>query len=282
VAKLATFGRLVRRRAISFVSTIEAGSGARGDHDSRDEASAQNSQNEADMASALTFALPSRGTRGLPHAFDPEPDRLRATAPTPFFRRLARAVKRETAIEPRLVAAHLISRGFRQFAFNRTRTLLLRAAGISIGEGTSIMGTLRITGHGSSSLLSFGKHTQISGPLLVDLGARVSIGDRVHFGQEVMLLTMEHEIGPAEERCGRLTAAPICIEDGVWLASRVTILPGVTVGRGSVVAAGAVVTTDVPPNSLVGGVPARLVRSLDEDAPPSLRRRRSRPANDGD
>jgi acetyltransferase-like isoleucine patch superfamily enzyme len=137
-----------------------------------------------------------------------------------------------------------------------------------------IMGALRITGHGSASLLSIGKNTAISGPLTVDLGERVSIGDQVHFGQEVMLLTMEHEVGPPEERCGRLTAAPICIEDGAWLASRVTILPGVTVGRGSIVAAGAVVTTDVPPNTMVGGVPARVIRSLDEHAPRSLRRLR--------
>jgi maltose O-acetyltransferase len=275
VDKLASIGRRVRERAISFVATIEAGSRARA-HD--EPSTAQASQPRDPMAAAVNFAIPRERPLGL------EPtQRASGRAPaakSPFLRRLGRAIKRETAIQPRHIAAHLISGGFRQFAFNRTRTLLLRAAGITIGEGTSIMGTLHITGHGSPELLSFGRHTAVSGPLLIDLGARVTIGDRVHFGQEVMLLTMDHEMGPNKERCGRLTAAPIRIEDGVWLASRVTILPGVTVGRGSVVAAGAVVVSDVPPNSMVGGVPARLVRSLDDEAPRSLRRSRSVPAND--
>jgi acetyltransferase-like isoleucine patch superfamily enzyme len=56
--------------------------------------------------------------------------------------------------------------------------------------------------------------------------------------------------------------APITIEDGVWIASRVTLLPGVTVGTGAVVAAGAVVRRDVPPHTLVGGVPSRVLRDL--------------------
>jgi serine acetyltransferase len=231
------------------------------------------------MASALSFEHPVAPTlRALDWSGDPQ---VRTPAVKPsFFRRLLRAVRSELSVTPRTMATYAISRGFPQFAFSRTRTLLLRAAGVSIGAGTSIMGTLHITGYGSPSLLSFGRGTAVSGPLHIDLGARVTIGDRVHFGQEVMLLTMDHEFGTPDERCGRLTSAPIRIEDGVWLASRVTILPGVTVGCGSVVAAGAVVTRDVPPNSMVGGVPARLIRNLDDDAPKSLRRRRARPAND--
>jgi len=54
----------------------------------------------------------------------------------------------------------------------------------------------------------------------------------------------------------------VSVEDGAWIAARVTVLPGVTIGRGSVVAAGAVVTRDVPPNCLVAGVPARVLREL--------------------
>ncbi len=104
------------------------------------------------------------------------------------------------------------------------------------------------------------------------------MGDRVHFGQGVTLLTMDHEIGPAEERCGRLMTAPIRIDEGVWIASHVTILPGVSVGRGAVVAAGSVVATDVAPDTLVGGIPARVIRNLEEEAPPSMRRYRAEPA----
>jgi maltose O-acetyltransferase len=234
------------------------------------------------VASVLNFTPPRAHLEALDTGIRIEPRVLEPSSRRrSFLERLTRAAREELAVAPQKEAIGLISRAFPQFALNRTRTALLRAAGVPIGSGTMIMGPLRLTGEGPVSLLSFGRNTQISGPLHVDLGARVSIGDRIHFGQEVMLLTMEHEIGSAEERCGRLTTAPICIEDGAWLASRVTILPGVTVGRGSVVAAGAVVTADVPPNSLVGGMPARLIRSLDDCAPRSLRRDRARPANDG-
>jgi maltose O-acetyltransferase len=105
----------------------------------------------------------------------------------------------------------------------------------------------------------------------------VRIGDRVQLGHDVLLLTVEHELGPASARCGRRRAAPITIGDGVWLASRVTILPGVTVGEGAVVAAGAVVHQDVEANTLVGGVPARVLRVLDVDNPESRVRHNSQP-----
>jgi maltose O-acetyltransferase len=55
---------------------------------------------------------------------------------------------------------------------------------------------------------------------------------------------------------------PVVIEDDVWLAARVTVLKGVRIGRGAVVAAGAVVTKDVPPCTLVGGVPARIIKQI--------------------
>jgi acetyltransferase-like isoleucine patch superfamily enzyme len=71
--------------------------------------------------------------------------------------------------------------------------------------------------------------------------------------------------------------APIIIGDGVWIASRVTVLPGVFIGDGSVVAAGAVVSRDVAPNTMVAGVPARLVRELEVDTPQRRHRPRSQP-----
>jgi maltose O-acetyltransferase len=200
----------------------------------------------------------------------------------PFIRRLARAARRELSFDFRAVAAHMISRGLPQFAFNWTRTVLLRATGISIGSRSTIMGTLYISGSGPVGLLSIGEDTAISGPLRVDLAAPVHVGNRVHFGQGVVLLTVDHEIGTREERCARRTVAPIWIGNGVWIASRVTILPGVSVGHGAVVATGAVVTADVPPDTLVGGVPARVVRHLDQDSPTSVRRRRADPMEDGD
>jgi maltose O-acetyltransferase len=187
--------------------------------------------------------------------------------------RLARAGLREFNIDARKLASRAISRGLPQLSFLRTRTALLRATGICIGTRSCILGALEVTGTGSvRELFSVGDDCCITGPLYVDLGAAVRIGNRVRIGHHVMLLTVDHEMGPSASRCGRLVAAPIVVGDGVWLASRVTILPGVTVGKGAVVAAGAVVTQDVAPDTLVGGVPARLVRDLDEEVPPRSQR----------
>jgi maltose O-acetyltransferase len=78
-----------------------------------------------------------------------------------------------------------------------------------------------------------------------------------------MLLTSSHHIGNQIHRAGPLTTAPVIIENGTWIGARSVVLPGVTVGAGSVVASGAIVTRNVPPNTLVGGVPARVLRTID-------------------
>jgi maltose O-acetyltransferase len=98
--------------------------------------------------------------------------------------------------------------------------------------------------------------------LRMDVGATITIQDHVVIGHEVMFVTSTHAYGGPDHRAGTLTVAPIVVEEGAWLGARCTILPGVTVGRGAVVAAGAVVNRDVPPNTLVGGVPARVLREL--------------------
>jgi maltose O-acetyltransferase len=91
-------------------------------------------------------------------------------------------------------------------------------------------------------------------------------------GYDVMLLTVDHELGESGQRCGRRVYRAICIEDGAWIGSRAVILPGVRIGKGSVVAAGAVVTRNVPPHALVAGVPARLVRDLENTLASNARR----------
>jgi acetyltransferase-like isoleucine patch superfamily enzyme len=194
--------------------------------------------------------------------------------------RLVRACEDETAFDARKVFAYTVSRLLPQFRFCRTRTAALRAVGLRVGARSAIMGPLNLTGFGDvTKLLSIDENTYVSGPLHVDLGAEVRIGKGVRLGHDVMLLTMDHDIGSSDYRCGRLVAAPIRIGDGVWIGSRATVLPGVSIGDGAVVAAGAVVTRDVAPNTLVGGVPAKCVRVLDRAAgPPSRRRERAVPA----
>lgn len=98
---------------------------------------------------------------------------------------------------------------------------------------------------------------------MYDLGG-IEIGDDVLIGPNVSLITSGHPIEPDERREG-VTAAPIRIGRNVWIAAGVTVIGGVSIGENSVVAASSVVTRDVPPNSLVGGNPARLIRAIGED-----------------
>jgi maltose O-acetyltransferase len=146
----------------------------------------------------------------------------------------------------------------------RVRAALLRLAGLRIGRGTMLAGMPSILGAaGVEGLLSVGPGCWFNVRCTLDVQAELNIGDGVRLGQEVMILTQTHEMGPSARRAGALCARPVRIGDGAWIGARATILPGVTVGRGAVVAAGAVVVHDVPPDTLVAGVPARVIRSLD-------------------
>ena len=97
---------------------------------------------------------------------------------------------------------------------------------------------------------------------LYDLGG-IDIADDVMIGPNVSLITSSHPLEPSQRRAF-VIAKPIVIERNVWIAAGATILGGVTVGENSVVAAAAVVTKDVPPNTLVAGNPARVIRSIAE------------------
>jgi acetyltransferase-like isoleucine patch superfamily enzyme len=97
-----------------------------------------------------------------------------------------------------------------------------------------------------------------------DLGG-LNIADDVMIGPNVSLITSGHPLAPSQRRAATI-GSPILIERNVWIAAGATIIGGVTVGENSVVAAGSVVTKDVPPNTLVGGNPARVIRSISDDA----------------
>lgn len=90
----------------------------------------------------------------------------------------------------------------------------------------------------------------------------VHIGNHVMIGPGTLITTVTHPLDYRRRREYIALAQPVTIEDDVWIGGNVTVLPGVTIGQGSVVAAGAVVTQDVPPRTLVGGVPAKVIREL--------------------
>lgn len=89
----------------------------------------------------------------------------------------------------------------------------------------------------------------------------IFIGDRVLIGHSVVMATLNHLEDPAAR--ASMQPKPIRLEDDVWVGSHATILSGVTIGRGAIVAAGAVVTKDVEPMTIVGGVPAKHIRDVE-------------------
>jgi len=113
---------------------------------------------------------------------------------------------------------------------------------------------------------NFGKHTKIGKNVFInhacsflDLGG-ITIEDDVQIGPKVNLITENHSLDPATRKS--LDLKSILIKRNAWIGAGVNILPGVTIGENSVVAAGAVVTKDVPDNAIVGGVPANIIRTI--------------------
>lgn len=95
--------------------------------------------------------------------------------------------------------------------------------------------------------------------------AKVCIGDNVMIGPNVLISTVSHPTSPLERRAHMSFAKPITIGNDVWIGGNAVILPGITIGDNAIVAAGAVVTHDVPPNCIVAGVPAVKLRDIEND-----------------
>jgi acetyltransferase-like isoleucine patch superfamily enzyme len=112
----------------------------------------------------------------------------------------------------------------------------------------------------------FGKNTIVGERTFINAGCKfqdqggIYIGNDCLLGHNATLCTINHAQDP--DRRGDMEFHPIHIEDKVWLGANVTILPGVTIGEGAIVAAGAVVTKDVPPRTIVGGIPAKVIKKI--------------------
>jgi len=141
-----------------------------------------------------------------------------------------------------------------------------RVMGIAMGRGSAIQLGCYVWSYGPRSnrrqATSIGERTVINRGCCIDVRSGLKIGSDVSISPEVVILTTQHNLNdPAFALQGRATV----IEDHVWIGMRAMVLPGVKVGRGAVIAAGAVVTRDVAPLEIVGGVPAVRIgsRSLD-------------------
>ena len=145
----------------------------------------------------------------------------------------------------------------------RLRAQLLRLCGLAVGERTLIMAPLTVIGGRHSwGNLTIGPDCFINQGCVFDATALIEIGADVSLGHGVLITTSSHRIGEPRRRAGLLEPLPVTIGDGAWLGSRAVVLPGVRIGDGAIVAAGAVVNRDVPANTLAAGVPARVTREL--------------------
>lgn len=130
---------------------------------------------------------------------------------------------------------------------------------VRIGRGSIIHWKTKFFGPAG---IQIGDYCNIGNDAFMDGRCRLRIGNRVATGAEVMIYTLQHDIdSPTFEAVG----GPVVIEDYVYLGPRAIVLPNVRIGHGAVVAAGAVVTKDVPPFAVVGGVPARYLRERGHD-----------------
>ncbi|MGD0765944.1 MAG: acyltransferase [Dehalococcoidia bacterium] len=150
-------------------------------------------------------------------------------------------------------------------AGGRLRPLVYRMIGIRIGRGTCIGKGWHIEGMGRPyGRLTIGEHCYIRG-VRFELNAPIRIGNRVVVSDGVLITTDRHEVGSPQQRMGHIRSRPVTIGDGAWVQRQAMVL-GVDVGAGAIVGSGAVVTKDVPPNTFVAGVPARIVRELPVDS----------------
>lgn len=114
-----------------------------------------------------------------------------------------------------------------------------------------------------------GKNIHIGKNVFINMGCKfqdqggIFIGDGALIGHNVVLATLNHAKSPQNR--SSMLPAPIHIGENVWIGANATVLPGVTIGDGAIVAAGAVVTRDIPENTIVGGVPAKVIRTISEE-----------------
>jgi maltose O-acetyltransferase len=180
-------------------------------------------------------------------------ERIKAHAPTGARR--ANAWRRDVWADLRLRLLAEVGR----VPSHRVRNLWYRRSGMTLPETSSIHWRAEFY---APERIVVGEHVIIGDSAFLDGRSGLSIGDNVNLGSHVSIYTREHDVNSptfAE------TGAPVVIGDRAWVSSHSIVLPGVTIGEGAVVAAGAVVTKDVEPYTIVGGNPAKLIGRRSSD-----------------
>jgi maltose O-acetyltransferase len=113
-----------------------------------------------------------------------------------------------------------------------------------------------------SRRISIGDGTSINYGCMFNTTSAIRIGSHCDIGMQVTFVTSTHEIGTHRQRAGAASSEEIKIGDGVWIGARVTILPGVTIDNGAVVAAGSLVNRNLDADTLYAGVPAKPIRRI--------------------
>ena len=137
---------------------------------------------------------------------------------------------------------------------------LMKAAGNPVGKGTTIVGPITVLG-----TCEIGENCWINRGFVVHGNGHVKIGNNCDIAPEVEFLTGGHQIGDVERRAGHGEIYSIRVGNGCWIGARSTLLVNINISDGSIVAACACVNRDVPKNVVVGGVPAKIVRRLDDE-----------------
>lgn len=136
---------------------------------------------------------------------------------------------------------------------HHVRRFFYRLAGVRIGDGSTIHMGARFY---DPKHVTIGEDTIVGEYSVLDGRDKLTIGNHVDIASEVMIYNSQHDVNDGDFKA---ITAPVVIEDYVFIGPRAIILPNVTIGKGAVIAAGAVVTKDVPQFAIVGGVPAQII-----------------------
>ncbi len=166
----------------------------------------------------------------------------------PEFSRVDEIVTRTLALSPALNSSTSV---------DQIRSRLSEIIGSELDQSTTVFAPF-YTNFGRS--IKIGKHVFVNHACsFLDMGG-ITLEDHVLIGPKVNLITENHPLDPIDRR--GMLCKPIVIKQNAWVGAGATILPGVTIGENSVVAAGAVVSKDVPANTVVAGIPAKIIRSI--------------------